>query len=100
MNPYLQSFARLRFGDTLEIRRTHSQERSRLLAQALHLAQARGSADWMLSLRPRARAPLRVAARVVATGDSVDAFLRWMLRRVEQPIIDSRLEIQRLPSIT
>jgi PAS domain S-box-containing protein len=57
-------------------------ERARFVAQAARLAQTGGSADWMLRLRPRERAPIEVAVRVVATGKASDASLRWMLRPV------------------
>jgi PAS domain S-box-containing protein len=56
-----------------------SDERARFALQTAHLAQAGGSADWMLRLRPRERAPIEVAARVVSAGDGT---LRWMLRPV------------------
>jgi PAS domain S-box-containing protein len=60
-------------------------DRTRLLAQALELAQSRTSADLSFSLRPRERAPFSVNARVVAAAEPVDASLRWMLRRAEHP---------------
>ena len=57
-------------------------ERARFIMQAAQLAQAGGSADWMLKLRPRERAPIEVAARVVSSGSSGDGTLRWLLRQV------------------
>ena len=57
-------------------------ERARFVTQTATLAQAGGSADWMLRLRPRERAPVEVAARVASTGDAPERTLRWMLRAV------------------
>ena len=56
-------------------------ERARFVVQAAQLAHAGGSADWMLTLRPRERAAIEVAARVVASGEP-DGTLRWLLRQV------------------
>jgi PAS domain S-box-containing protein len=58
-------------------------ERARFVMQTVHLAQAGGSADWMLKLRPRERAPIEVAARVVSGGRDGEGTLRWMLRPVD-----------------
>lgn len=58
-------------------------ERARFIAQAARVAQTGGSADWMLRLRPRERAPIEVAARVAATGKPPDVTLRWLLRSVK-----------------
>lgn len=58
-----------------------SDERARFTMQAAHLARSGGTADWMLRVRPRERAPLEVAARVTA-GTPADGTLRWMLRPV------------------
>jgi PAS domain S-box-containing protein len=60
-------------------------DRTQLLAQALEIAQTRASANLSFSVRPRERAPFSVNARVVAAAEPVDASLRWMLRRIEQP---------------
>ena len=58
-------------------------ERGLIMSQAMQLAQAGGYADWILNIRPRERAPFRVAARVVSCVDSDTPSLRWMLRRTE-----------------
>jgi PAS domain S-box-containing protein len=60
-------------------------DRTRLLAQALELAQSRASAELSFSLRPRERAPFSVSARVVAAAEPIDASLRWLLRRADHP---------------
>lgn len=59
-------------------------ERARFLAQTGRLAQTGGSADWMLRVRPRERAPIELAARVVASGRSPDVTLRWILRPISR----------------
>jgi PAS domain S-box-containing protein len=59
-------------------------ERARFVAQTARLADAGGSVDWMLCLRPRERAPVEVAARVVSTGANGDRVLRWMLHPVHR----------------
>jgi PAS domain S-box-containing protein len=59
-------------------------ERSRVLVQAKELANEGGTAEWIFSVRPRERAPLEVAARVVASFEAREPALRWMLRRVTQ----------------
>jgi PAS domain S-box-containing protein len=56
-------------------------DRERVQQQARRLSEGGGSADWVFSLRPRERAPLDVACRVLAT-ESGERNLRWMVRRV------------------
>ena len=56
-------------------------DRERVQQQARRLAEGGGSADWLFSLRPRERAPLDVACRVLATEWGARN-LRWMVRRV------------------
>ena len=55
-------------------------ERARFTTESTHLAQQGGTADWMLRLRPRERAPIEIAAR--ATAATGDGTLRWLLRPV------------------
>ena len=64
-------------------------ERTRILTQATQLAESGGHADWVMNVRPRERAPFRVAARVVSFLDGDAASLRWMMRRTDDPPVAS-----------
>lgn len=65
-------------------------DRNRMLTQALRLAESGGAADWVFSLRPRERAPFRVAARAVVGDETPERSLRWILRRVVEAEEDAR----------
>jgi PAS domain S-box-containing protein len=59
-------------------------DRNRMLTQAQQLAESGGAADWVFSLRPRERAPFRVAVRAIVADDTPERSLRWMLRRMAE----------------
>jgi PAS domain S-box-containing protein len=61
-----------------------SSDRTRMLDEALRVAQARGRCEFVVEVRPRERAPVRTAMRVVAAADPLEGSLWWMLRRDER----------------
>jgi PAS domain S-box-containing protein len=74
--------------------------RQRFLTQAASLAQVGGSADWMLRFRPRERAPIEVAARVVSSGADGEKTLRWMVRPVREQFVDQApIDLQELTDL-
>jgi hypothetical protein len=44
--------------------------------------------EWLLDLRPRERAPVKVSARIIAAAEPLEVSLRWIVRRID-PVVTS-----------